>query len=140
MKGRVLAIDLGSKRVGVAISDELRLTARPLRVIPRTPWKRLVNTLAELCREFDVKVVVLGLPLGPEGVETEAASEARRVAGNLNLSLKIPVHLQDERLTSKAAEASLRQKGFREREVAARVDGEAAAIILSDFLSAPGGS
>lgn len=138
MKGRVLAIDLGSKRVGVAISDELRLTARPLQVISRTSWKRLLDSLAGLCREFDVKTIVLGLPLALDGSETDAAVEARRVARNLNLSLKLPVHLQDERLTSKAAEASLRQEGFQSKQVAARVDSESAAIILSDFLSGSG--
>jgi putative Holliday junction resolvase len=134
-RGRVLALDVGSKRVGVAISDELRLTARPLPALRRTPWKRLVKDLAELCSEFDVRLVVLGLPLRLDGSEGDAALEVRRVARNLCRSLKLPIAFQDERLTSKAAEASLRNEGFQRKEAAARVDSESAAIFLSDYLA-----
>ena len=133
--GRVLALDLGSKRVGVAVSDELRLTVRPLPALRRTPWKRLVKELAELCREFDVRVLVLGLPLRLDGSEGDAAREVRRVARNLRLSLNLPVAFQDERLTSKAAEASLRVEGLQAAEAAARVDSESAAVFLRDYLA-----
>jgi putative Holliday junction resolvase len=135
VQGRVLAIDLGSKRVGLAVSDELRLCARTLPALPRTPWKRLVASLAELCEKFDVRSIVLGLPLRLDGVEGEAAQEARRVARNLELTLKLPLYLQDERLTSKDAETSLRAQGASAGEISARVDGEAASLILSDFLA-----
>jgi putative holliday junction resolvase len=133
-KGRVLGIDLGGRRVGLAVSDELRMSVRPLPRLPRTPWKRLANSLAELCKTFDVKLIVLGLPLRLDGSEGDAASEARRIARNLSLSLKLPVMLQDERLTSKAAEVSLRSRGMHSDQVAANVDSEAAAIILTDFI------
>jgi putative holliday junction resolvase len=136
MSGRVLAIDMGSKRVGLAISDELRLTVRTLPTLPRTPWKSLLHSLAELCEKFDVRTIVLGLPLRLDGSEGDAALEARRVANNLKLSLKLQLFLQDERLTSKDAESSLRQRGFQNREISDRVDSEAASIILSDFLAA----
>ena len=134
VSGRVLGIDLGAKRVGLAVSDELRLTVRPLPTLQRTSWKRLLSSLSELCEEFDVKTLVLGLPLRLDGTEGDAASEVRRVAHNLRLSLKLPLFLQDERLTSKDAESSLRERGFRRGEVTDRVDSEAASIILSDFL------
>ena len=136
-RGRVLALDLGAKRVGVAVSDELRLTVRPLQALARAGWKRLLRDIAELCEQFDVETVVVGLPLRRDGGEGEAAGEARRVARNLGLSLKCPVVLQDERLTSKEAEAALRGEGFSEREVKARVDSAAAAIILRDYLERP---
>lgn len=136
MQGRVLAIDMGSKRVGLAISDELRLTVRTLPSLPRTPWKRLLSSLAELCEKFDVRSIVLGLPLRLDGTEGDAALETKRVAHNLQLSLKLPLFLQDERLTSKAAESSLRERGFKFGEISDRVDSEAASIILSDFLEA----
>jgi putative holliday junction resolvase len=132
--GRLLALDMGSKRVGVAVSDELRLTARPLPALKRTPWKRLVGDLSELCREFDVRALVLGLPLRLDGSEGDAAREVRRVARNLGLSLNLPVIFQDERLTSKTAEASLRDEGVQRSEAAARVDSESAAIFLRDYL------
>ena len=133
--GRVLAIDIGSKRVGLAISDEMRLSVRTLQVLPRTPWKRLLGSLAALCEEFDVRTIVLGLPLRLDGSEGDAALDARRVARNLELSLKLPLFLQDERLTSKTAETALRSRGLDVSEVADRVDSEAATIILSDFLA-----
>jgi len=133
--GRVLAIDIGSKRVGLAISDEMRLSVRTLPPLPRTPWKRLLGSLADLCDKFDVRSIVLGLPLRLDGSEGDAALEARRVARNLELSLKLPLHLQDERLTSKDAETALRAEGLNVGEVAKKVDGEAASIILSDFLA-----
>ena len=67
--------------------------------------------------------------------DAQAAAEARRIARNLSLSLNLPVHLQDERLTSRDAEQTLRSDGASASEVAARIDGEAAALILSDFLA-----
>lgn len=132
--GRVLALDLGTQRVGVAVSDELRLTVRPLPLLRRANWKRLLREVTELCSSFDVRMVVIGLPLRLDGTEGDAATEARRVARNFSLSLDVPVCLQDERLTSRAAEDSLRSSGFGEREIKERVDSEAAAIILRDFI------
>jgi putative Holliday junction resolvase len=134
LQGRVLAIDMGSKRVGLAVSDELRLTDRTLQALPRTPWKRLLSSLAELCERFDVRSIVLGLPLRLDGTEGDAAQEVRRIGRNLQLSLKLPIFFQDERLTSKDAETSLRERGLRDVEISDRIDSEAASIILSDFL------
>jgi putative Holliday junction resolvase len=138
VQGRVLAIDIGSKRVGLAVSDEMRLSVRTLPALPRTPWKRLVASLAEVCEKFDVRSIVLGLPLRLDGGEGEAALEARRVARNLELSLKLPLFLQDERLTSKTAEASLKARGLDAGEISGQVDSEAASIILTDFLTRQG--
>jgi putative Holliday junction resolvase len=125
---------MGSKRVGLAVSDELRLTVRTLPALSRTPWKRLLSSLAELCSQFDVRIIVLGLPLRLDGTEGDAAQEVRRIGGNLQLSLKLPLFFQDERLTSKDAETSLRERGLRDVEISDRIDSEAASIILSDFL------
>lgn len=135
MPGRVLALDLGTVRVGVAVSDELRLTVRPLPTLKRTNWKQLTRDVAELCSRFDVKRVVLGLPLRLDGSEGDAAAEARRVARNLGLTLRLPVSLQDERHTSADAETAMRADSLTKDEIARRVDGEAAALILTDFLS-----
>lgn len=134
-RGRILALDLGSKRVGVAVCDELRLTVRALPALPRTSWKRLLLAVSELCEEFDAESLVIGLPLRLDGTEGDAASESRRLARNFGLSLEIPVHLQDERLTSFEAESALREAGYKGAEIKDRVDSEAAAIILRDFLS-----
>jgi putative Holliday junction resolvase len=125
---------MGSKRVGLAVSDELRLSVRTLPALPRTPWKRLLSALAELCEQFDVRTIVLGLPLRLDGTEGDAAQEVRRVGRNLQHSLKLPLFFQDERLTSKDAESTLRERGLRAVEISDRIDSEAASIILSDFL------
>ena len=132
--GRLLALDLGAKRVGVALSDELRLTVRPLPALRRANWKQLGGEVAALCESFDVKGVVVGLPLRLDGTEGDAAADARRAAETLSAALRLPVHLQDERLTSFAAEEALREQGFSREEIKKRVDSEAAAIILRDFL------
>ena len=134
-RGRLLAIDPGRKRVGLAVSDELRLTARALPPLRRSNWKDLLQSLSDVVRQFDVKAVVIGLPLLLEGAEGDAAVEARRFGRNLQLSLRLPVYFQDERLTSRAAEESLRAEGHSERTVAGRLDGEAARLILLDFIS-----
>ena len=134
-KGRLLSLDLGTKRVGVAVSDELQLTAHPLPPLRRTNWKTLLGQISELRQSFDAQGVVIGLPLNMDGTEGEAALEARRIARNLSLSLPVPVHLQDERLTSHAAEESLRASGVNGQALKNRVDSEAAAIILMDFIT-----
>ena len=134
-KGRLLALDLGTKRVGVAVSDELQLTVQPLAPLRRTNWKTLLRQISDLRHSFDAQGVVIGLPLNMDGTEGEAAQSARRIARNLTLSLDVPVHLQDERLTSLAAEESLREAGYRGEGLNARVDSEAAVIILRDFIA-----
>jgi putative Holliday junction resolvase len=134
-RGRLLALDLGTKRVGVAVSDELRLTIQPLPPLQRTNWKKLLRQISDLRHSFDAQGVVIGLPLKLDGTEGDAAREARRIARNLSLSLAVPVHLQDERLTSQAAEESLREAGVKGSELRNRLDGEAAALILRDFIA-----
>jgi putative Holliday junction resolvase len=133
--GRLLALDLGEKRVGVAVSDELRLTVRPLPYLRRTNWKQLLGAVADLLQRFDARALVIGLPLNLEGTEGEAAGNVRRLARNFELSLRVPVFLQDERLTSREAEQSLRAEGLRDESLRERVDSEAAAIILRDYLA-----
>lgn len=131
----MLALDLGEKRVGVAISDELRITVRPLPLLRRTNWKQLLGAVADLLQSFDAQALVIGLPLNFDGTEGPAAKEARRLARNFELSLKVPVHLQDERLTSREAEEALRAAGRAEADLRLYVDSEAAAIILRDFIA-----
>jgi putative Holliday junction resolvase len=133
--GRLLALDIGGKRVGVAVSDESRLSVRPLPTIQRQSWKKLLKSVIELIVTFDAKAVVLGLPLRLDGSEGDAAAEIRRLFGNFQASLEIPVFLQDERLTSQAAEANLAAEGRSREEIRRMVDGEAAVLILQDFIS-----
>jgi putative Holliday junction resolvase len=139
LTGRLLALDLGEKRVGVAISDELRITVRPLPFLRRTNWKQLLGAVADLLQHFDAQALVIGLPLNLDGTEGKAATEARRLAQNFELSLKVPVFLQDERLTSRQAEESLRTAGHTTNDLHKYVDSESAAIILRDFIAQSSG-
>jgi len=131
----VLALDLGQKTVGVAISDELSITIKRLDPIKRTNWKDLLKNVGALIERFDAQTLVIGLPLSLDGTRGPAAESAQQLSRNFARSLKIPVYLQDERLTSEEARTSLRDDGYNQAEVDAFVDSEAAAIILRDFLN-----
>jgi putative holliday junction resolvase len=133
--GRILALDPGTKRVGVAVSDETRTLATPLDKFPRTSWKKLLLAVENIVAEFDAVALVIGLPLESDGSESEMSLESRRWARNFGLSLNIPVFLQDERVSSYEAKARLWEQGVDLQKTRDLVDSEAAAIILSDFLS-----
>jgi putative holliday junction resolvase len=134
-KGRLLALDLGGKRVGVAVSDELQITVRPLALLRRTNWKQLLRDVSDALNRLDAQALVIGLPLRLDGSEGEAAAEARRLARNFQLSLRVPVYLHDEKLTTRAADESLRDEGLDDSTRRDRLDSTAAAIILSDFIA-----
>jgi putative Holliday junction resolvase len=133
-KGRIIALDLGTKRVGVAVCDEMQLTVRPLKIVERRSWKELLKNISAIIEEFDAIALVLGLPYNFDGSESGMSGEARRIARNFSFSLSIPVFLQDERLTSKSAQQYLHDEGFDETEIRRQIDSVAATIILSDFL------
>lgn len=132
--GRILALDVGTKRVGVAVSDEFQVTGRPLPVIPRKSWKELLKAVILLIEEFDAVALVLGLPYNFDGTESEMSTDVRRLHRNFSLSLKIPAFLQDERLSSRSAHERLYNQGFNLQEIRRKIDSEAAVIILSDFM------
>lgn len=135
LTGRLLALDPGDKRVGVAISDEMHLTVRPLQPLRYTNWKKLLLAVKELLNQFDVKALVIGLPLSLDGIERSSAMEVRRLAQKFALSLQIPIFIQDERLTSREAEESLRASGHETEGLRRLIDSESAAIILRDFIA-----
>lgn len=133
--GPVLALDLGEKLVGAAVSDERLVTTKRLPPLKRSNWKNLLQDVRHLLESFDAQTIVVGLPLRMDGTEGEAAENVRRLALNLAKSVQQPVYLQDERLTSLAAIENLKAEGLTADEIPALVDGEAAALILQDFLS-----
>ena len=130
----IIALDLGEKRVGVAVSDSLAIAITRLAALPRTNWKQLLRDVADLVQRFDAKTVVIGLPLRLDGSNGDAALQIRNIAFNFARSLTIPVYLQDERLSSVEAEENLRTDGHPADAVPELVDSEAAAVILRDFL------
>ena len=130
----IVALDMGEKRVGVAVSDALSISINRLEALPRTNWKQMLRSVDDLVRRFDAQTVVIGLPLRLNGSTGDAALEVRSIALKFARSLSVPVYLQDERLSSVAAEENLRADGHKTAMVSALVDSEAAAIILRDFL------
>ena len=131
--GRVLGLDLGEARIGVAISDDDRRVAVPFGTV-RTGAPADVKAIAAIVREEGVTQIVVGLPLQLSGRTGEAAEHARTFAGALQEALRLPVSLQDERLSSREAESRLAvlDKDWRSRK--ARLDAAAAAVILQDYL------
>ncbi len=132
--GRIMAVDPGMKRCGVAISDELRIITRPLAMIKRTSWKKLLSNIKQIVSEYDAKALVIGLPLESDGSESQMSAEARRLARKFSLSLDIPIYLQDERVTTYEAKSRLWQQGLTIAETKMLADSTAASIILADFL------
>lgn len=132
--GRIISLDLGTKKAGFAVCDETQNAIRPFSVIKRTNWKAFLLKTIAIIDELEAQALVIGLPLNMDNTESSFAPEVRQIARNFSLSLKIPVFLQDERLTSIYAERHLKEQGFSEKEMLKRIDSEAAAIILRDFL------
>ena len=133
-QGPVLALDLGAKLVGVAVSDDRLVTIKRLAPLKRSNWKQLLKDVETLVKRLDAQTLVIGLPLRLDGSSGSAAEEATRIAGNFAKSLKLPVYLQDERLTSFDARESLLEDGHAEKEIKGLIDGASAALILRDFL------
>ena len=132
--GPIVALDLGEKLVGTAVSDERLITTKRLPPLKRSSWKKLLQDIRKLVERFDAKTIVVGLPLRLDGIEGDAAQNVRRLASNLARSVPQPVYLQDERLTSFEAMENLKAEGLKPEDIPALVDGEAAATILRDFL------
>ena len=134
LTGPVLALDVGEKLVGTAISDERLITTKRLPPLKRSSWKKLLQDVRDLVEGFDARTIVVGLPLRMDGTEGDAAKKTRQIAFNLARSVGQPVYLQDERLTSREAAENLKAEGMKPDDVPAHLDGEAAAMILRDFI------
>lgn len=135
-EGRVLALDLGEARIGVALSDPDRRMALPAGNIRVTGGIDDLKAVAALVGDTGAVEVVVGHPVTLAGKRGAAAARAEEFADGLRLMLKIPVHLQDERLTTAEAERNLREAGAGRRTRRNAVDQTAAALILESFLAA----
>ena len=131
-QGRILALDFGRARIGVAISDELQLLAHPLETIPAN--ERATSRMVELVRERNVEHVVVGIPKRMNGQIGTAATEALEFVEKLRAVLPCPVVTWDERLTTVTAHRALRDAGKKTRHTRGYVDQVAAQIILQSYL------
>ena len=132
--GRVLAIDLGERRMGLAWSDPLRMTAQGLPTVERRNRREDMNYLKSLARKNSVTEIIVGDPINMDGTVGPQSVAATEFAVKLEKHLEIKVRLWDERLTSVEANRVLRDSGMRTRERAGSVDQVAAVLLLESFL------
>lgn len=136
---RTMAIDPGTVRVGIAVSDPLGIVAQPHSTVAAEPRGTLPDRLATLARSLEAQELVVGLPYRLDGSEGPEAKAARALAQDLRRSSRLPVSLVDERLTSVAAERALLAGGKRRRERRRLSDQVAAALILQTHLERANG-
>lgn len=136
---RYLALDVGTKRIGVAVSDELGLTAQPVLTLdlaksPRPSPREVLRSLARLARKFGVAGIVVGNPLHLSGEQSPRAARTQAFAAALGELTELPIHLWDERLTTHEAHKILYEAGHARQEHAKVIDQVAATLILQSFL------
>ena len=133
MNERIVCLDVGDVRIGVAVSDALRLIATPVEVITRVGWGPDTRKIMAICERYDTRLVLSGLPLNMDGSEGFQAEKVRALCGQLTAA-GLQVRFQDERLTTVTAEGALIEGGMRREKRKQHVDKVAAAVILQQWL------
>ena len=133
MNERIVALDIGDVRIGVAVSDSTRTIASPVEVITRVGWGPDTRKILEICRRFATTLVVSGLPLNMDGSEGFQAGKVRDLCRQLTQA-GLTVYFQDERLTTVTAEEALLEGSLSRKERKPKVDKVAAALILEQWL------
>ena len=131
---RYLALDHGTKRIGVAISDELKMIAQPLEYIPTEPFGEFLVRLRQLIAEKEVERIFVGMPRNMDGTFGPAAEKVREFIAMLTPEVSVPIQTLDERLTSAQANRVLLQANVRRADRKEKVDAMAAAILLQSYL------
>lgn len=135
---RVLALDHGTKRIGVAISDELGIIAQPLEFIPAEPRKAFFARLKTILAEKNVAQIVVGMPFNMDGSSGPAVEKVEEFIRDLETQITLPIRTCDERLTTSEAEQLLIQAGTRRDKRRKVIDKMAAAILLQSYLDSSG--
>ncbi|MBR6953529.1 MAG: Holliday junction resolvase RuvX [Clostridia bacterium] len=136
MNERIVCLDVGDVRIGVAVSDALRLIATPVEVITRVGWGPDTRKIMAICERYDTRLVLSGLPLNMDGSEGFQAEKVRGLCAQLEKA-GLTVRFQDERLTTVTAEEALLEDNMHRRERKQHVDKVAAAVILQTWLETP---
>ena len=136
LPGRILALDVGTRRIGLAVSDPLGITAQGLETLQRKNKRTDLEKLAAVIGRYQVRELVVGLPLRMSGAEGVQAEKMTAFAEELRRRFQLPVHLWDERLTSAEAHRILRAAELSIEKRAKAVDRMAAVLILQSFLQA----
>lgn len=132
--GRVMALDVGGRRIGVAMSDTMRILASPHVTLRAEPHAAVIAQIVDLITKHEVAALVVGLPLTLSGEVGPQAQLIHTFVAELAKHVSIPIHLVDERLTSVEAERMMLELGMKRDQRRARIDELAASIILRDFL------
>lgn len=132
--GKLLGLDYGRKRVGVAISDEERGFSFGRETLENKNIENLIIEITEICRQEEVEKIILGLPVNLKGERTPWTREVEVFAGQLKRDLKLPVEFQDERLTSQMSHSLFRDKKSEQKMEKSKVDEQSARIILQDYI------
>ncbi|MEW5738370.1 MAG: Holliday junction resolvase RuvX [Myxococcota bacterium] len=133
---RAVGLDLGTKTIGIAVSDELGLTAQGLKTLERRSLKKDIAELAALAQDLGADRFILGLPLNMDGTEGPRAAATRKFGDALQVETKLPVLYQDERLTTVSAERALLEADVSRKKRRAVIDQVAASLILQSWLDA----
>jgi putative Holliday junction resolvase len=136
---RILALDHGTVRIGVALSDELKLIATPLEYIAAEPFADFLIRLKTLVAGKQVEQIIVGMPRNMNGSTGPAADKVREFIGRLEAEMDVPIRTWDERLTSSQANRILIEGNVRRQKRKEAVDKMAAAILLQSYLDANGG-
>ena len=136
LKPRVLGLDVGSRTIGMAVSDPLGITAQGLQTIRRKNKRQDFEQLAAVIRDYQVSEIVVGYPLRLSGVEGTQSEKMQLFAEELRKKFRLPVHLWDERLTSSQANRVLRETELSIKKRGAAVDRMAAMLILQNWMEA----
>jgi len=131
---RILALDHGTKRIGVAVSDEMKMIASPLEYIFAEPFAEFLARLREILREKEVELVIIGMPRNMDGSYGPAALKVQEFVAVLKDAVAIPIKTLDERLTTVQAQRFLIQGNVRREKRKEKVDKTAAAILLQSYL------
>jgi len=131
----LIALDIGGKRIGVAVSDSLGMSCRGVTCLFRNDQGWPKQTL-KIIREYGSKGIVIGLPKNMDGTEGSQAQDCRSAAKDLAKATDLPIFFQDERLSTWTAKEQLYAQGLNEKKVRAKLDQTAAAVFLEDFISA----
>jgi len=135
--GRILALDHGNKKIGVAISDPMKIIAKPLRIIINSNYDNILNELNNLIEEFDIEMILVGLPITMKNTYSEQTKKVVDFINYLKNNLSINIKAYDERLTSKMAIKSLVIQGVKTGHNKQEIDKTSAAIFLQNYLDDP---
>ena len=132
--GRIMALDIGAARIGVALSDLTKQMAQPFEVVQKNPNKNSIDRIKNIIEANEVELLIVGLPLNEDGSEGDQSKFTRNYCKKILREVEIPLEFHDERYSTQIAEDILIERGVRRDKIKLEIDKTAAAVILQDYL------